>query len=104
MLEAAREAMAFSQGRDRDDLDQSRLLTYALVRCLEIIGEAAACVSQDSKDYLPLLPWPQIVGMRNRLIHAYFEVDTDMVWRTVSEDLPLLISWLDEIMGQQPSD
>lgn len=103
MLEAAREALAFSAGRGPADLEQSRLLTYGLIRCLEIIGEAAARMGEGTRGLLPSVPWQQIIGMRNRLIHAYFDVDIDMVWRTVSEDLPLLNDLLTNIIDQHPA-
>jgi len=94
----------YLRGSNRAGLQQSQLLTYGLVRCLEIIGEAAARMSDGSRELLPSVPWQQIIGMRNRLIHAYFDVDTDMVWRTVSEDLPRLIVLLNEIIDHQPTD
>jgi uncharacterized protein with HEPN domain len=78
-----------------------RLLS--LVRCIEIIGEAAARVSAEMRATVPELPWQDIVGMRNRLIQAYFDVDHDRVWDTVERDLPGLIAALQNRL-QQESD
>ena len=72
MLDAAREAIAFGAGRTSDDLARDRVLTLALVKCIEIIGEAAK-VSAETRASAPQTPWSDIIGMRNRLIHAYFD-------------------------------
>ena len=98
MLDSAREAVGFVQGKGRDALDTDNKLALALVRLLEVIGEAAGKVSEETGNAHSEIPWPQVVGMRNRLIHAYFEVDHDEVWRTVQEDLPLLISHLEKFV------
>ena len=94
MLDAALKALEFVAGRNRGDLDADEQLSLSLTRLLEIIGEAAGKVSEQGRKSCPEIPWPQVVGMRNRLIHGYFEVDLDEIWRTVQEDLPLLISQL----------
>jgi len=69
-----------------------------LVHLLEIIGEAAAGISSDFRLTHPDVPWKRITGMRNRLIHAYFDVNLDVVWQTVTEDLPGLVVRLEEIV------
>ena len=95
MLDAAREALAFAAGKTRDDLDTDRVLTLALIKSIEIIGEAAARISTETKTATPALPWRDIVGMRNRLVHVYFDVNLDIVWSTVEEELPELIAELE---------
>ena len=97
MLDAAREAVAFASGRSRQDLDQDRILVLAVVKCVEMIGEAAARVSEQTRTDHPEIPWQDIVGMRNRLIHAYFDINLDVVWSTITADLPALISELEKI-------
>ncbi|MEK9662499.1 MAG: HepT-like ribonuclease domain-containing protein, partial [Alphaproteobacteria bacterium] len=72
----------FIANRKRKDLDSDRMLLFALVRAVEIIGEAAARVSDETRAGLPDIPWQQIVSMRNRLIHAYFDIDRDVLWIT----------------------
>ena len=69
-------------------------MNLSLVRLLEIVGEAAARVSQDVKDQCREIPWPEIVSLRNRLIHGYDAVDYDILWSIVSDDLPPLIAAL----------
>jgi uncharacterized protein with HEPN domain len=98
MLEAAREARQFAEGRHRADLDQDRMLVLAIIRCIEIIGEAASRVEPETRAEHSGVPWTEAVVMRNRLIHAYFDVDLDRVWDTVSDDLPALISELERIL------
>lgn len=99
MLDAAKEAVSFVQGKTRNDLNQDRKLALSLVHLVEIIGEAAGKVSQKFQDSHPEIPWRVMVGMRNRLVHAYFDIDLDRVWDTVSDDLPPLIEKLSKIAG-----
>lgn len=98
MLEYAREAVALTNGRSRADLDNERAIGLAVARCLEIVGEAAARLPEQVRQQHPTIPWPQIIAMRNRLIHGYDIVDHDIVWSTVSEDLPPLIAELEKIV------
>jgi len=99
ILDAAREAVEFSQGRKRADLNSDRQLNLSLVRLLEIIGEAARGISTEFRKAHPDLPWKSMVGMRDRLIHAYFDVNLDVVWETVTDDLPSLIAQLEKIVS-----
>ena len=85
-------------GRARGDLDADRTLNLALVRLLEIVGEAAGRVPEEWRSQHPGIPWSQIVGLRNRLIHAYDEVDMDILWEILSSDLPALLAELDQIL------
>jgi len=98
MLDAAREARSFAQGQSRKDLDSSRMLVLALVKDIEIVGEAATRVSEDVQSSHPEIPWPDIIGMRHRLIHAYFEINLDILWETVTTDLPPLTASLENIL------
>ena len=97
ILDAAREAISFADDRSRTDLDTDRKLNLSLVRLLEIIGEAARGISEEFRDSHPDLPWNKMVGMRDRLIHGYFDVNLDVVWETVTQDLPSLIAQLEKI-------
>ena len=99
MLDHAREAVSVVQGRTRTDLDTDRLLNLALVRLLEIIGEAAGRVAKEERGLYPDIPWPEIVGLRNRLIHGYDEVDFDILWQIVKKDVPSLIEKLEKILA-----
>lgn len=102
MLDAARAAVGFGHGRTRNDLDRDRQLVFALVKAVEIIGEAAYRVSPATRDETPQLPWDDMIGMRHRLVHAYFDIDLDILWRTVQEDLPPLIAELERTMPGDP--
>jgi uncharacterized protein with HEPN domain len=91
MIEAAETACGFLSGRIRSDLDSDRMLVFALVRAIEIVGEAASKVSAPTREAAADIPWPLIVSMRNRLIHAYFNADHEVVWKTATEELPQLL-------------
>ena len=98
MLDAAREVLSFSQNETRASLDTERMLTLSIVKDLEIIGEAASKVTKKCREETPQIPWQNIVSMRNRLIHAYFDINLDIVWKTVIDDLPPLMSELEKIV------
>lgn len=100
MLDAARQALVFTAGRQREDLDQDTMLLFAVVRAIEIVGEAAAHVGIRGRGLLPEVPWPSVVGMRHRLVHAYFDVDPDRVWDVVSNELSPLITDLERALGE----
>lgn len=101
MLDAAREAVGFAQGRQKDDLDQDRMLSLSLVRLFEIIGEAARGVSGEFRATHPGIPWDKMIGIADRLIHGYFDVNLDVVWKTVTENLPPLTQQLEQILSEQ---
>lgn len=91
MLDHAREIRRFSAGKSLDDLRNDRLLELALIRLLEVIGEAAARVKRETRDQYPEIPWSQIIGLRNRLIQAYDAVDMAIIWNIIVADTPQLI-------------
>ena len=95
MLDAAQEAIEFAQGRTRVHLNGDRRLVLALVKEVEIIGDTAYQVSQTVRNQLLDIPWDDIISMRHRLVHAYFEINLDILWRTVKDDLPPLIAELE---------
>ena len=99
MLDAAREAAQMAQGKTRADLDTDRPLNLSLVRLLEIVGEAASRVPVSERAQYSGIPWVQIVGLRNRLIHGYDNVDFDILWEIVTQDLPPLIAELEKIFS-----
>jgi uncharacterized protein with HEPN domain len=104
MLEAAQKALAFIDDCRREDLDRDLKLALAIVKCVEIIGEAASKVSTETREANPGVPWPAIVGMRNRLIHGYFEIDLDRVWNTVRLNVPPLVEMLTEALSKEGAD
>jgi len=88
MLDSAKEAVEFATGKSRKNLDDDRKLSLAIIKSIEIIGEAASKVSEACKAENDHIPWRDIIGMRNRLSHGYFDVNLDMVWETVQTDIP----------------
>ncbi len=104
MHDAAKEALTFVQGKQRDKLNEDRQLALALLKCIEIIGEAASKVTVETRDQHPAIPWAPIVGMRNRLIHGYFEIDLDLVWDTIQTDLPPLVVGLAKVLASDPAN
>lgn len=101
MLDAIKEALAFSRDKSREDLDNNRMLTLAIIKELEIIGEAASKLTPEFKATQTHIPWVDIVGMRNRLTHGYFDIDLDRVWDTVLEDLEPLREELEKIVDRR---
>ncbi len=99
MKDAAKEALSFIEGKTRESLDKERMLTLSLVRLVEVVGEAASRVSSAKQQQIKEIPWPQVISMRNRLIHNYYEVDLDILWKTVIEDLPPLVDILDNFLN-----
>lgn len=79
MIDAGESALSFIANRERIDLDQDKMLLFAVVRAIEVIGEAAGKVSTEARAELPSIPWTAIVSMRNRLIHGYFDINTEIV-------------------------
>jgi uncharacterized protein with HEPN domain len=102
MRDAAQQAVQFCVGRARSDLDSDVMLRFALVHAVTVLGEAASRVSVDTRAALPALAWPAIVGMRNRLVHAYFDIDTAMLWDTLAHSVPDLLQQLQLIEGVGP--
>lgn len=95
--------MEFVRGKQCSDLDTDRKLVLSLIKELEIIGEAAGKVSAEIRTQYCAIPWQDIGGMRNRLIHAYFDIDLDVVWITVTRDLPSLKAELEKILWRKRS-
>jgi len=101
MLEAVEDALHFVQGRKREDLDNDRLLLRGLIQSIQVIGEAAARVAETNRQRVDL-PWGKIVGMRHVLVHAYFKVDTDVIWRVVTHRLPEMAAKLKAALAAWP--
>ena len=98
MRDAADKAVRAVRGRVRADLETDFVLAAALERLVEIIGEAASHVTTDTQRTISDLPWREIIGMRNRLVHGYAAVDRDVLWDVVHDDLPELIAQLDRAL------
>jgi uncharacterized protein with HEPN domain len=101
MLENAEKALSFVQGLDYDGFCKDDKAMYAVIRAFEIIGEAARQIPEAVREANSEIPWREITGMRNKLTHEYFGVNTKVVWRTVQEDLPVIVPALKKMLGMK---
>ena len=101
MLDAARNALTFVAGRSRSDLARDPMLMFALVRAVEVIGEAASKVSRDCQERFSEISWPKIIGMRHRLIHGYDDINLDILLETTTVALPPLVQALEGIIASE---
>ncbi len=99
MLDAAHKARSFIEGEDRSILDRNEMLALAVTRLLEIIGEAARHVSEETQAQISDLPWTAIIGMRHRIVHDYLAVDMDVVWDTLTIDLVDMIRVVEDVLS-----
>ena len=97
--DSARKALAFVSGLDFPTFAADEKTAYAVVRALEILGEATKRIPQAVRNRHPDVPWRAMAGIRDKLIHDYFSVNAEMVWKTVAEDLPPLLKQLGEIIA-----
>jgi uncharacterized protein with HEPN domain len=95
MVEAGEKAVGFAAERSRTDLDSDEMLRFALVKLVEIVGEAAKHVSDETRSRYPAVAW-EASRMRDRLVHHYFDINLDILWSTVTEDLPALLEALQD--------
>ncbi|HEX2644086.1 MAG TPA: HepT-like ribonuclease domain-containing protein [Thermoanaerobaculia bacterium] len=98
MVIAARKVLRYASGIGAERFRQDEILQDAIVRNLQILGEAARKISDDFRQAHTEIPWSQIIGMRNRLVHEYFRIDVERVWETVADDLPPLLLALEPLV------
>lgn len=98
ILDEANRVQRFIKNKNRDDLQNDDMLSYAVVRAIEIIGEAASKITSETREAYPQIQWKNIIGMRNRVIHNYENVDLDIVWEVSIRNLPELIAELQNIL------
>jgi len=103
MLIAAQDGVRFASEVTEQQFKQSQLYQNAIIKALEIVGEAASHVSNSMRDAHPEIPWTPMIGMRNRLVHAYFVVNLATVWGAVKNDLPSLILQLERLVSLDDS-
>ena len=101
MLDCAKAILQFTDGKTRDDLDSDRLFASAIMREFEVLGEAANAISSETKAQFPEIPWKAVIGMRNQLIHAYFDVDHDILWMTIQTAVPELLPQIEKAIARQ---
>jgi uncharacterized protein with HEPN domain len=101
MLDAAREVSEAVRGKDAAEIQADHLRMLGIIKSIEIIGEAACQISADYQARHQNIPWMKIIGMRHRLVHAYFEIDEEQVWKTATENIPVLIAGLEKLLESQ---
>jgi uncharacterized protein with HEPN domain len=99
IADALSAAIRFTEGRSREDLDKDEMLAFALVHAILIVGEAAGKVTAELRDQHPQVPWALITGMRNQLVHAYFDINHDILWTTATESVPELLAQVDRLLS-----
>jgi uncharacterized protein with HEPN domain len=98
MLLASREARQIAQGANVEQFASDRKLQLAIIHLIQIIGEAARSISPEFKQAHPEIPWNEIVGMRNKLVHEYFRIIPEKVWEAVEKDIPRLIRLIEPLV------
>lgn len=98
MRDYAKQALGMVSGKTREDLDKNEMLRLALTRLMELVGEAAAQYPRELQAQYPQIPWPKLISMRNKLIHAYDFVDYDIVWGAITKNIPQLLAELEKII------
>lgn len=98
MLLAARKIVGFAGGFDAEKFAADEILQHAVIHLIQIIGEAARKISPTCKGANPHISWTQIIGMRHRLVHEYFRVDTEIIWEVVERDIPALITLIEPLV------
>jgi uncharacterized protein with HEPN domain len=99
MVDAANQAFTFVAEKSRSELESDQLLALALIKLIEIFGEAASKITRETKSQSMEIPWADIIAMRNRLIHGYFDVNLDIIWRTVNEEMPPIARQIESLLS-----
>ena len=92
IVEAAQEAIDYAKGLDREAFQENRPIQHSIVRCLEIVGEAVSRLSPALREGCSHIPWHKVIATRNRIVHAYFDLNLDILWHTVTRELPELLA------------
>ena len=103
MVQAAEQAIAYAEQHNIEEVKNSPPLQHLLIRNLEILGEAAARVTTEFREAHPEIPWRNMIDMRNRLIHAYFDTNLNIIWETVQKSLPPALKLLRDLLEKENS-
>ena len=91
---------SFIENMELDYFKRDKKTIYAVIRCIEVLGEAAGKIPKSIRDRYPNVPWKAMVGMRNRMVHEYFGVGINILWQTVQEDIPALKRLFNDVVGE----
>jgi len=100
VMNAIRDIENFMKGMDFESFAKNREKVFAVIYCLEVIGEAVKKIPDEVREKYQAIPWRKIAGMRDRLIHGYFTVDFERVWESINRDLPPLKDAVTEILKE----
>ncbi|MFA4923478.1 MAG: HepT-like ribonuclease domain-containing protein [Ignavibacteriaceae bacterium] len=100
VFESSKIILSYLDQKTSEDFLEDIQLQDSIIRRLEIIGEATSRISIKTQNLYPLIPWREMKGMRNLLIHEYDEIDVELVWKTAMEDIPLLVIQLNKILNK----
>lgn len=103
ILDNAKKASDFMKGMSEDDFLRDEKTVFAVIRALEVVGEAAKKIPDEVKNKYPDIPWREMTSIRDKLIHDYFGVNFAVIWKTVSEDIPKLIPLMKWVIEDQTS-
>ena len=100
MHDAAREALTFTTGETRASLDAARRLVLSLLKSIELIGDVAYQISDEGKADCPAIPWEELIDQANSVTGVYFHINLDMLWQTVTRELPPVVATLEQIIAE----
>ncbi|MDD2922536.1 MAG: DUF86 domain-containing protein [Anaerolineales bacterium] len=101
MLENANRALLFIEDMDYESFSKDEKTVYAVIRAVEIIGEATRNIPEEIRAKYPEIPWRDAADMRNKLVHRYFGINLEVIWQTLNDDLPMLAATLQEIIRRE---
>lgn len=101
ILENAEKAIGFAAGMTGDEFIQDEKTVFAVIRAIEVIGEATKKIPSKIREKYPLVPWREMAGTRDKLIHDYFGVNSAVIWKTVTEDIPLMLPLLRQVLENE---
>jgi uncharacterized protein with HEPN domain len=101
MIDMAQKGLDISAGLSREEYNNNEVIRLALTHIIQVIGEAANLVPLEFRGQHPEIPWHEIIGMRHRIVHNYLDVDEDIIWAVVQQDLPPLVTKLKGILPSQ---
>ena len=101
IADALNSAIRFTAGRHREDLDRDEMLVFALMHAIQVAGEAASRISSETRDQHPQIPWAAVIGMRHRLVHAYADINLDILWTTATAAAPELLAKIRPLLNTE---